>query len=102
MEITELNKLQNKCWQNFVVRVILPQNDSSALTQRHTPGGGTWMRVFSLLWLTLPTYAGLSQCLMEEDTPPPQVRLHSPHMDQGPQPPSTLWGQVPNATHSPW
>uniref|UniRef100_A0AAY4DIR1 Uncharacterized protein n=1 Tax=Denticeps clupeoides TaxID=299321 RepID=A0AAY4DIR1_9TELE len=33
------------------------------------------------LWLTLLTYAGLSQSLMEEETPPPQVRLHSPHRD---------------------
>lgn len=73
-----------------------------AHSHKHTPGGRTWMCVFSLLWLTLPTYAGLSQRLMEEDTPPPQVLLHSPHIDQGPQPPSTLWGQVPNVTHSPW
>ncbi|KAG7262145.1 hypothetical protein CRUP_006386 [Coryphaenoides rupestris] len=38
----------------------------------------------------------------EDDTPPPHVRLHSPHVDHGPQSPSTLWGQVPNTTHSPW
>lgn len=62
-------------------------------TRIHTnthPEAGPGMCVFSLLWLTLPTYAGLSQCLMEEDTPPPQVLLHSPHIDQGPQSPFKL------------
>ena len=40
-------------------------------------------------------YLGLSQCLMEEDTPPPQVRLHSSQGDHRPQPPSTPSGRVP-------
>lgn len=57
---------------------------------------------FCWLRLTLATYAGLSQCLRDEETPPPQVLLHSPHSDQGPQPPSMLWGQVPKGTQSPW
>lgn len=57
--------------------------------------------LFCWLWLTLATYAGLSQCLTDDETPPPQVLLHSPHIDQGPQPPSMLWGQVPKGTHSP-
>lgn len=44
-------------------------------------------------------YLGLSQRLMEEETPPPQVRLHSPQVDHRPQPPSTPSGRVPYATH---
>lgn len=70
--------------------------------QTHTLKQDLDVCVFSLVWLTLPTYAGLSQCLIDEDTPPPQVLLHSPHVDQGPQSPSKFCGKVPNTTHSPW
>lgn len=87
---------------NLHLMACTPFHTALTLTQTHTREAGPWTCVFSLLWLTLPTYAGLSQCLMEEDTPPPQVLLHSPHVDQGPQSPSKLWGKVPNATHSPW
>ena len=41
------------------------------------------------------SYLGLSQWRREEDTPPPQVRLHSSQGDQSPQPPSTPSGRVP-------
>ena len=45
-------------------------------------------------------YLGLSQCLIEEDTPPPHVLLHSSQGDHRPQPPSTPSGRVPYATHT--
>lgn len=43
---------------------------------------------------------GLSQCRLEEDTPPPQVRLQPPHGVQGPQAPSTPSGRDPKGTHT--
>lgn len=43
---------------------------------------------------------GLSQCRLEEDTPPPQVRLQSPHGVHGPQAPSTPSGRDPKGTHT--
>lgn len=43
---------------------------------------------------------GLSQCRLEEDTPPPHVRLQSPHGVHGPQAPSTPSGRDPKGTHT--
>lgn len=43
---------------------------------------------------------GLSQCRLEEDTPPPHVRLQSPHGVHGPQAPSTPSGLDPKGTQT--
>lgn len=43
---------------------------------------------------------GLSQWRLEEDTPPPHVRLQSPHGVHGPQAPSTPSGRDPKGTHT--
>ena len=53
-----------------------------------------------LLQKGLRTDLGLSQCRLEEDTPPPHVRLQSPHGVHGPQAPSTPSGLDPKGTQT--
>lgn len=43
---------------------------------------------------------GLSQCRLEDDTPPPHDLLQSPHGVHGPQAPSTPSGRDPKGTHT--